>query len=636
MLAAFLALSTTARAAPPPLSAYGRLPAVDNATLSPSGDRFAVIDSDKDGRVVYVRSSADGKVIRALKFAGTKLRSLRWAGEDHLLIFNTSTMRLAEPGAHQHEWEGLINVDLRTGKAAMLLANSRTYVDAIFGFYGAVDVGGHWYAYVGGVPLEVTDQWQRSEIFSDLYRINLDDGKVEVVAHSSERERDWLVSQTGEILAHTLYDPTARTYTLYAGATEAGRPLARASGVRSGLEIIGQGRTSGTLLILEETDDKDQLREIRSDGSGPGEVLTENAAAYDPIFDRESRLLVGFSTNHGAPQMFDKAVQKRLDDATRPFGGVRIELVSWSRNFTRLIFGAEGPQNAGRYYLVDLAERSASALGDQRPEIGADQVGPVKMVPYKAADGLAMEGVLTLPPGREAKGLPLVVMPHGGPIVEGDKVSFDWWAQAFASRGYAVFQPNYRGTLGYGETFRKAAEGQFGRKMQTDISDGVAALAKAGTIDPKRVCIVGGSYGGYAALAGVTLQQGLYRCAVAVAPVADMHKMLADLRASEGRDRRALEFWRALSSAKMQDLDEISPAHLAARADAPVLLIHGENDTVVPIEQSQLMERALRAAGKPVEFVTMPGEDHWLSIAATRQVMLEKAVAFVEKHDPAN
>jgi dipeptidyl aminopeptidase/acylaminoacyl peptidase len=258
------------------------------------------------------------------------------------------------------------------------------------------------------------------------------------------------------------------------------------------------------------------------------------------------------------------------------------------------------------------------------------------MVSYKAADGLEMEGVLTLPLGREAKGLPLVVMPHGGPIVEGDRATFDWWAQAFASRGYAVFQPNYRGTLGYGDAFRKAADGQFGRKMQTDISDGVEALAKAGTVDPKRVCIVGASYGGYAALAGVTLQQGLYRCAVAVAGVADMRKMLSDVRDSGGPDRRALDFWRGLSSAKSEDLDAISPARFAAKADAPVLLVHGENDTVVPIEQSQLMERALRQAGKPVELVTMPGEDHWLSVAATRQAMLDKVVAFVEKQNPAN
>jgi dipeptidyl aminopeptidase/acylaminoacyl peptidase len=172
--------------------------------------------------------------------------------------------------------------------------------------------------------------------------------------------------------------------------------------------------------------------------------------------------------------------------------------------------------------------------------------------------------------------------------------------------------------------------------MQTDISDGVDALAKAGTVDAKRVCIVGASYGGYAALAGVTLQKGLYRCAVSVAGVADMRRMLSDISAESGRDRRALEFWRGLSSAQSQDLEAISPAPQAAKADAPILLIHGENDSVVRIDQSRLMERALKAAGKPVDLVVMPGEDHWLSGEATRQAMLEASVAFVLKHNPAD
>jgi acetyl esterase/lipase len=639
LAAAVLAASSAcvAQAAPqaPPLAAYGRLPAIDNVALSPSGERFAVIESDKDGRTVYVRQTADGKVVRAFRFGAAKLRALTWAGDDHLLVINTATMALSEPGARKHEWEGVIHLDLRgSAPPAMLLAKSNTYVDAIFGWYGAVQTSGHWYAYVGAVPLAITKEWSRSEIFADLYRINLDDGKVEVVVHSSERDRDWLVSPAGEVIAHTRFDAVGEATALFSGTGEA-KALLQVSGPGNELGLGGLGRRPGTVLVRQSIDGKQQLREIPLDGSGPGEVLMDDAGATRAVHDRDTDLLIGFAT-HNNTHLFDPAAEARVHAATAAFAGDRSELVSSSRTFSKMIFSAEGPKNAGRYYLVDMASRAAFALGDARPEVGADQVGPVRMVAYKAADGLAMEGVLTLPPGRDPKGLPLVVMPHGGPIVEGDTVSFDWWAQAYASHGYAVFQPNYRGTLGYGDAFRKAAEGQFGRKMQTDISDGVAALAKDGAIDPKRVCIVGASYGGYAALAGVTLQQGLYRCAVAVAGVADMRKMLNDIRSNAGPDRRALEFWHGLAGAQSQDLDAISPARLAAKADAPVLLIHGENDTVVPITQSQLMERSLRQAGQPVELVTMPGEDHWLSVAATRQVMLEKSVAFVEKHNPAN
>jgi dipeptidyl aminopeptidase/acylaminoacyl peptidase len=259
------------------------------------------------------------------------------------------------------------------------------------------------------------------------------------------------------------------------------------------------------------------------------------------------------------------------------------------------------------------------------------------MFAYKAADGLELEGVLTLPPGSSGKNLPLVVMPHGGPIGIHDQVGFDWWAQGFASRGYAVFQPNYRGSGGYGAAFREKGYGELGRGMLSDISDGVKALAGAGIVDPKRACIVGASYGGYAALAGVTIQHGLYRCAVAVSGVTDVGAWMGEF----GQDqyspgfRYAQKFF-GVSLAKDPALDAISPLKRAQEADAPILLIHGRDDTVVPFVHSLGMSEVLERAGKPVKFVATPGEDHWLSHEATRTQTLEESVAWVEKYNPVN
>jgi dipeptidyl aminopeptidase/acylaminoacyl peptidase len=262
------------------------------------------------------------------------------------------------------------------------------------------------------------------------------------------------------------------------------------------------------------------------------------------------------------------------------------------------------------------------------------------MIDWRAADGLQLHGVLTLPPGRQPKSLPLVVLPHGGPELR-DYPGFDWWAQAYASRGYAVFQPNFRGSSEYGVQFRNAGLGEWGRKMQTDIAECAAALAQQGIVDPKRACIVGASYGGYAALAGVTVQQGLYRCAVSVAGVADLSDMLSyAYKRSAGPQSASLRYWKAFMGVSgfgaSSQLAPITPAALADRADAPILLIHGKDDTVVPIDQSETMASALRSAGKPVEFVKMNNEDHWLSREETRVEMLKSAVAFVEKHNPAN
>jgi dipeptidyl aminopeptidase/acylaminoacyl peptidase len=202
-----------------------------------------------------------------------------------------------------------------------------------------------------------------------------------------------------------------------------------------------------------------------------------------------------------------------------------------------------------------------------------------------------------------------------------------------------VLQPNFRGSDGLGEAHLTAGYGQWGRKMQTDLSDGVRWLASEGIIDPERVCIVGASYGGYAAMAGPTLDPGVYRCAISVAGVSDLNAMIrwsAD-RAGQ-RNSPVVRYWmRFMGSERYDDpaLNALSPAQIADRSDAPMLLIHGRDDTVVPYDQSLRLHAALRRADKPVELVPLDGEDHWLSGAATRQRMLDETVRFLETHNPA-
>jgi dipeptidyl aminopeptidase/acylaminoacyl peptidase len=206
-----------------------------------------------------------------------------------------------------------------------------------------------------------------------------------------------------------------------------------------------------------------------------------------------------------------------------------------------------------------------------------------------------------------------------------------------ASRGYAVLQVNFRGSDGLGASFLQAGFGQWGRKMQTDLSDGVRFLASQGTIDPKRVCIVGASYGGYAALAGAALDAGVYRCAVSVAGIGDLARFVTWSKAQNGVS--AFRYWTRFMGAENADaptLAAISPAAHVDRVGIPILLVHGRDDTVVPLEQSQIMADALKKAGKPVDLVIEKGEDHWLSRGETRLQMLEATMAFLEKNNPPN
>jgi dipeptidyl aminopeptidase/acylaminoacyl peptidase len=302
-----------------------------------------------------------------------------------------------------------------------------------------------------------------------------------------------------------------------------------------------------------------------------------------------------------------------------------------SDDFKHLIVTTEGDGDPLVWWSVDIAKGAADVLGTSYA-VPSDQVGAFRLVPFKAADGLSMEGVLTLPPGRAPKALPAIILPHGGPASY-DKPGFDWIAQAFASRGYAVFQPNFRGSTGYGAQFELAGNGEWGRKMQTDLSDGLAELVRQGIVDPARVCILGASYGGYAALAGVTVQQGIYRCAVAVAGISDLSRMVASDMFESGDDpllRRALK----AMVGSGRDLKAVSPIRYADAVKVPVMLIHGKDDTVVDPEQSAIMANALRRAGKQVDYVVLDKEDHWLSHSETRRAMLEAAVAFVLKANP--
>ncbi|HKP77819.1 MAG TPA: alpha/beta fold hydrolase, partial [Phenylobacterium sp.] len=192
------------------------------------------------------------------------------------------------------------------------------------------------------------------------------------------------------------------------------------------------------------------------------------------------------------------------------------------------------------------------------------------------------------------------------------------------------------GSDGFGDELLAAGYGEWGRKMQTDLSDGVAHLAAEGVIDPKRVCIVGASYGGYAALAGAALDTGVYRCAASVGGLSDLGRFVTWSKIQRGPS--AFRYWTRFMGAEedRKVLAEISPAANIDKVTIPVLLIHGKDDSVVPAEQSQLMAEALRKAGKPVELVVQKGEDHWLSRGATRLEMLSATMAFVEKHNPPN
>ncbi len=648
---ASLALVATMAAAAPSLDEYGKLPAVEQMKLSPAGDLIASIATNGETRVLVVRKVGETAALTMVGAGKLKVRDILWLDDDHVLITTTGTLDVdpASP-APKAELANSSIVNVRTSKIFTVFQGEQKVLHTTFGLYGVAHLAGKTFAYFGGLPLSgggsASGDFDNhsgyiSSTHIDLYKVDVDGGHPTIAAGGGEQYTSgWVVGPDGQIVAHSEYDFRTGGWRLYDDPADE-HLIEKQHDPVGEISLDGLGERPGA-YIVNQGDGADgwRLEEFTAGTDEPGKPVLGGAPLKAALFDESTWLLIGGVTadDDARTILIDPAAQGKFDKVRRLFAGEIVSLESFTSGLDQMVVLTDGPQDSGTYFLIDIAAGKAQAIGWAYPGVLPADVGPSRIVPYKAADGLAMEGVLTLPPGSSGKNLPLVVLPHGGPQ-ERDYLGFDWWAQAFASRGYAVFQPNFRGSDGFGPAFRDAGYAQWGRKMQTDISDGVAELARQGIVDPKRACIVGASYGGYAALAGVTVQQGLYRCAVSVAGVADLSRFLAWEPDNFGLASAAVRDSRLFLGAKGPgdaSLNQISPARLAARADAPVLLIHGKDDSVVPIIQSRDMRDALRGAHKEVELIELASEDHWLSRSDTRTQMLSTAMAFVEKHNPPN
>ena len=638
-LAGLAALWATVAQAAPPLSVYGSLPGFERAAISASGEHVAMIATVNGSKKLVIIDAAQ-KVVRSGELGNTKIRSVTWAGDLAVLVRYSKTVSLGmDFTTDKAELSAVTVVPLDGGKPWSIFQGEELITGGVRGNYGIMQSSGRWFGYFGGITLVRYNRGGDADLTNtepDLYEVDLQNHKTRLVAHKAQVDdnsvdRDWLVDAAGVVGATLELEHRTGLWTI---RNSASKIITRGQDKLGRVSLIGFS-PDGAGVVYYMVDQKDQEGHwfsVPLDGGTPQPFLDEQTI-NESWYDRGHRL-IGYQGDEstGANHFFDPHQDKVYKATARAFPGLRMSLMDYNDGFDRLLVTTEGPGDPGTWWTVDIHTGQANIFATSYAIAPAD-VGAMRMVPYKAADGLAMEGVLTLPPGREAKGLPAVVLPHGGPSAH-DVAGFDWIAQGFASRGYAVFQPNFRGSTGYGTAFRLAGHGQWGKKMQTDISDGLAELVRQNIVDPKRVCIVGASYGGYAALAGVTLQQGLYRCAVAVAGVSDVTKMVSQDTQESASDPMMIRILKE-QIGDGADLKAVSPARFADKANAPILLIHGKDDTVVRFSQSTNMADALGRAGKPVEFVTLPGEDHWLSKSETRLAMLQAAVEFVEKHNPA-
>jgi dipeptidyl aminopeptidase/acylaminoacyl peptidase len=309
------------------------------------------------------------------------------------------------------------------------------------------------------------------------------------------------------------------------------------------------------------------------------------------------------------------AVKQALPDATNL-------IAAQSADERRLIISSGSSGKPGSYYLFDRENKKLKFLGSRYPGLEKMPLSIMKGVKYKARDGMTLYGYVSYPVTYNDTPSPMVVLVHGGPYAR-DKNQFDTWVQFFTNRGYVVFQPNFRGSTGYGSNYWKRGYRQWGLAMEDDIVDGVKILIDGKVADQTKICIMGASYGGYASLMGVAKYPDIFRCAVSIAGISDLNKLMI---------QKGNYLNRLLIGDDMDERKANSPITYAGNIDSPVLLAHGTEDKRVYYSQSEDMYDALKKANKDVTFLKLKDETHYLEDVKNRVALFEEIDKFLDKH----
>jgi dipeptidyl aminopeptidase/acylaminoacyl peptidase len=484
----------------------------------------------------------------------------------------------------------------------------------------------------------VTHNGRTRQLF-DVYALDLASGELSLVAENPGGVTGWLADDDGNVRIAVRTDGANHTL-LYRDRSDEPfgellttnfrtqlHPLRFAADGRRFYVLSNRGRDTAAVYVF----DPDTLRE---------EELVAASDTYDMddiLYSRKlqrpvAAVYVGWRREYVMLHPDWQALWDHVAGqiAARLGETVSVLLADWSLDEQSFVVVAYADRYPPMYYLLDAAAGTLIELGRSMPHLSADELAPMQPIQYRSRDGLLIRGYLTLPRER-AKPVPLVVFPHGGPWTR-DEWGFNPAVQLFANRGYGVLQMNYRGSTGYGRRFWEASFKQWGRAMQDDITDGVRWLVSNGVADPERIGIVGGSYGGYAVLAGLAFTPELYRCGVDIVGVSNLITF-----------RKTIPpYWTPLS--QMMDemigsveteeemLRQVSPVFHADKITAPLLVFQGANDPRVNKAESDQIVEALRSRGIPVEYHVRDDEGHGFLDERNRVWMYRTIERFLAEH----
>jgi dipeptidyl aminopeptidase/acylaminoacyl peptidase len=628
--AAPVAAAPVDEAPPPriPASQFARRPAFWDTKLSPDGTMFSFLRQAKEGTAFIITETNTGKVLRAM---GTdpldEIEWYSWVNNDKLLL------GVSTPGKYFDEearYSRLVLVEVSTGTMTRLFARSEVLQGdnvvhvAEDGSYVLVSIQQTIYDWPSVMKHELKAG-----------------GKIGTVQEPRPGVTEWVTDEQGVVRMGTGWlDGQLKVYY----RPRAGEPMKLLANLKDGAE---DQQYYDAVLMVSGSDEGYVLSGSETGRIGVRRFNFATREVIETVFEHPDWDVDSISIKDGKPyaafftaerdevHWFDPEVAKQYRGLKKALGNGEVWVVSRTKDEARMLVFSGQENDPGVLYLFDPAAKRLQEIAQYRPDLDFRQLATPQPMQYTARDGTVIHGYLTLPRGREAKGLPLIVLVHGGPYGVRDKLEYNDEVQLLANRGYAVLQPNYRGSGGYGDDFQFLGAGEIGRKMQDDIDDAMDWAVKEGIADASRVCVVGGSYGGYAAQWSVLRNPERYRCAASWAGVSDWAKMLRyDRRYLSERVNKS---WRAqLTANKEVDLDPVSPSRLAGQLTRPLLLAQGSKDKRVPMVQYTIFEKASRTAPMPPQTLLIEGEGHSFSKPESAQAWYEALDAFLAKHNPAD
>ncbi len=600
--------------------------------VSPSGNYFTAIVRHPEGDVLVLQNLKTGEV-KALTRTGRndagpafdmKISKMIWKGDDRIVfgvsVYPAKGIAWSRLGMSETRklGEHYYSID-RHGKGLVsLMEPPGKYAGGEASYYGSIR------SELSHDPSHVLMMVER-RIGPSLYKVNVYTGVGTLLVRGERAVWAWWIDLEGNpVVQVEMSSGRLRFYRRDKGGWKKFYTV-RLSELRENdrdteYDPIGPSDQEGKFYVLARPEGAQRraiyLYDLYNEKFGA-------PVAEHPLFDitsatisRDGKRVHGYcylahvricETGDGSANAHMKGVRTFFSDSANVF------VHSISDDSEILILGIEGPSDPPAFYWYRTSTRQIEPIGMRREAARNKRLPTAQLLEYEARDGLRINGYLTRPPGAQsANNLPLIVLPHGGPEVR-DHLTFDVVVQYYAARGYAIFQPNFRGSSGFGRTYAENGYGEWGRKMQDDITDGVRLLIERKVVDPQRICIVGGSYGGYAALAGAAFTPDLYKCAVSISGISKLADLIKSGRKTYGSDSGSYEYILRMIGDPERDAERLAQASPVLHVDAikaPILLIHGDSDGIVPYEQSEIMNKALNKSGRKTELITLKNEGH--------------------------